>query len=449
MRGIIQVALAASLVAGAAAQPHQHQHRHLHAKKHERRDASGTVTSVVPGPTVVEYVLDNKKMDAQKAEKGISDGLYVVVGESTPSFSAPAPSSTSSAPNLASAAGAEFFEHKSSATPSPTPSSAPAPSPSAPSSSPSGGEGVDVPFPSGQVKCSAFPSKYGAIAVDWLNTGGWTSLQAPNKGYVKGTSISDITAGISGGCTKNTFCSYACPPGYQKTQWPNDQGSTGQSVGGLWCNDQGFLELTQPSSKTLCEQGAGGVYIQNKLSGSSAVCRTDYPASESMVIPLLTEPGQKYPLTNPSSKSYYQWQGKPTTAQYYVNNLDVAVEQACTWTSSLFPESAGNWAPVNIGVGEDALGTTYISIFPNLPTSNAKLDFNIKITGDVSSECALTGGSYTGGGKGCTVRRHFISFYSPLACALHFWVYFYALLTLLPQTAISKKGGTATIVLTH
>ena len=74
------------------------------------------------------------------------------------------------------------------------------------------------------------------------------------------------------------MCSYACPPGYQKSQWPAEQGSTGQSVGGLFCNENNKLVKTNPDlSKTLCIKGTGAVKVVNKLSTNAAFCRTDYP----------------------------------------------------------------------------------------------------------------------------------------------------------------------------
>ncbi|KAK1768322.1 hypothetical protein QBC33DRAFT_371417 [Phialemonium atrogriseum] len=417
MRGIAQVALAASLIVGVTAQPHQHQHRHLHAKNHarspvEKREGDVTVTAVVPGPTVVEYKLGDQTIDSKEAEEGLSDGLFIVVGETTPTFvpPPPPPPPTTSSASVPTDAGAQFFEKKKS-------SSAPAPVATPSPAAPAVPSGIDANFPSGKIPCSHFPSDYGALAIDWVGTQGWTSLQVPDS-YVPGVSIKNIVAPISGGCSKGMFCSYACPPGYQKTQWPETQGATGQSVGGLWCNSNGFLELTRPSHPRICEQGVGNVFVQNKMSGSAAVCRTDYPASENMVIPLDTKPGGHYELTNPSSNDYYMWQGKPTTAQYYVNRLNLAVQDACTWTSSVLPDAAGNWAPTNIGLGRDAFGVTWISIFPNLPTSHATLNFNIEITGDVNSQCALKNGVYTGGGNGCT-------------------------------TAISSPNGTATIVFTN
>lgn len=395
MKGIVHAALAASLIAGAAADSHHHQHRHLHAKVVGKR-ADKTVTSVVAGPTVVEYVLDGEKVDKSKAEQGVEDGRYVVIGESTPTFNPPPPPSTTTTA-IPTGVGAEFYEKKTSSTAAPSPSAVAA--------------GIDSDFPSGKIPCSKFPSNYGAVAIDWLGTDGWTSLQQPDS-YTPGVGMSNIVAPISGGCKSGMFCSYACPDGYQKTQWPETQGATGQSVGGLYCNDNGFLELTRPSHPKICEKGVGNVWVQNKLSGKACVCRTDYPASENMVIPIETTPGGKYALTNPDSEDYYVWQGKTTTAQYYINNLDVDVEQACVWTSSKFPNSAGNWAPVNVGVGRDALGVTWISIFPNAPTSQAKLDFNIEITGDVAAPCYLKNGKYYGGLNGCTVSYHHPLHYS-------------------------------------
>ncbi|KAL1882701.1 hypothetical protein VTK73DRAFT_1221 [Phialemonium thermophilum] len=418
MKSIIGATLAAWLVAGASGKAHQHQRHHLH-RKHglspvEKRGPDVTITSVVAGPTVVEYILDDKTLDVKQAEKGLSDGLYIVVGETTPTFvpppPPPPPTTTSSSTKLA----AQFYEQK-------TTSSSPIPTPTAEANSSSTSvpvaSGIDAEFPSGKIPCSHFPSDYGAVPVEWLNTGGWTSLQQPDS-YTPGQPISNIVAPTSGGCKPKMFCSYACPAGYQKSQFPQSQGATGQSVGGVYCNSDGFLELTRPSHPQLCQQGAGGVFIVNKLSGPASVCRTDYPGSESMVIPLETQPGGRYPLTNPASKDYYTWEGKPTTAQYYVNNMNVPVEQACTWTSSKFPSSAGNWAPSIIGAGQADTGVTFLSIFANLPTSTAKLNFNIEITGDVNSECSLKNGVYSGGGNGCT-------------------------------TAISKPGGVAYIVFSN
>ncbi|KAK3383413.1 hypothetical protein B0T24DRAFT_48481 [Lasiosphaeria ovina] len=418
MKGIVRTAVAAVIAVATVAQAHGHGHRHRHVKHGvsgvEKRDGTVVVTEVVPA-VETKYVLEGQEVDAEEAKKGIEDGFYLVMGTSTPSFSAPPPAvSTVSA---STAKGAQFFEQKTSSSTSaePTTSSAPPPPPPTTSSSaaatPSPAAppaGIDVDFPSGELSCD-FESvaAYGAIPVDWEGTDGWTTL-AQFGDLIPGVKVNNIHSPTSGGCGEKTLCSYACPPGYQKSQWPEtSQGVTGQSVGGVWCNEKGKLELTRPEHPKICEPGAGGVYVQNKLSGVSCVCRTDYPGNEGMAIPLVTQPGGKYPLTNPNSLTYYQWDGKYTTAQYYVNNLNVAVEQACTWTSSQFPTSAGNWAPTNIGVGQNAEGITFISLFPNKPTTTALLDFNIEITGDISGKCALKGGQYYGENgvmpDGCTV----------------------------------------------
>ncbi|KAL0939378.1 beta-glucosidase [Colletotrichum truncatum] len=420
MRSIVHLTIAASLAAGVVAQPHQH-HRHLHVKK----DAASPVEKREPdlvvvyeaGPTVTAYELGGKVITEDEAKKGIEDGLFVVVGETKPTPT-PLPSpSTSKAPKPSTSKDAQFFEAKvakTSTTPTPTPTPTPEPTTSssssqAPSSTPSSGgsggaKGLTAEFPSGEIDCSEFPSDYGAVPVSYLGTGGWTGVQRTPNYNIGDAAISFIETAVSGdgGCTKNSFCSYSCPVGYQKTQWPSAQGSTKQSIGGLYCNSKGKLELTRESKKTLCEQGAGGVFVQNDLEKQSCVCRTDYPGNEAMVIATVPEPGQQLALTNPYSPDYYVWNDSPTTAQYYVNKLGLSVEDACVWKSSKDPLGAGNWAPINIGVGKSADGNTYLSIFNNAPTSTAKLDFNIEIIGDVNSKCALIDGSFTGGGTGCT-----------------------------------------------
>lgn len=415
MKGLLKTAVAAAVVIGVAAQPHNHGHRHLHAKKHDQSHAEKRdtviVTEVVEGPTVIEYVLDGQKVDKAKAEKGIEKGEYVVMGSTKPSFSAPPPALSTSIGGAEH--GGQFFEVSTSA-PAPTSSSAPPPAPasssvSIPAPAQNAATGIDVDFPSGKVKCNKLPTEYGAVAITWVGTDGWTTLAKFGK-WVKGVAIDNIQSPISGGCEPGMMCSYACPPGYQKTQWPTEQGATGQSVGGLWCNDDGFLELTRPEYTKICEQGAGGVYVRNELSLSAAVCRTDYPGNEAMTIPVATSPGGTYPLTNPDSSTYYRWQGKATTAQYYVNNAGVSVEDACVWDSPKFPSSAGNWAPTNIGVGKSEAGETYISIFPNLPTSTAVLNFDIEIVGDISGTCWLKKGQYSGN-NGCTVSFALVSWF--------------------------------------
>ncbi|KAK4099809.1 glycoside hydrolase family 132 protein [Parathielavia hyrcaniae] len=407
MKGIIKTAVAAAVVAGVAAQPHihghGHSHHHLHAKHHENAPAKRdtvVITEVVEGPTVVKYVnQDGEDIDAAEAEEGIDKGLFIVMGASEPSFSAPPPAASTSlsGPEY----GAQFYEKSSSAAPTTTSSPPPETSTVEAPKETQLPTGLNADFPSGKVSCDKVPTEYGAIEIPWIGTNGWTTLVKLGQ-WIKGLSVDNIVTPISGGCMPGMMCSYACPEGYQKTQWPEEQGATGQSVGGLWCNDDNMLELTRPSHPKICEPGVGGVFIRNELSTNAAVCRTDYPGNEAMTIPLDTYPGKEYTLTNPDSADYYVWQGMATTAQYYVNNAGVAVDQACVWDSSEFPDSAGNWAPTNIGVGRSTDGITYLSIFPNLPTSTATLNFDIEITGEISGTCWLKKGVYSGN-NGCTV----------------------------------------------
>lgn len=140
-----------------------------------------------------------------------------------------------------------------------------------------GGQGVDREFPDGTIDCNHFPSEYGPIEIDYMKIGGWSGIQYPT---FEGDSISDIVTAVPGmqNCKIGAFCSYACPPGYQKTQWPSTQGKTKQSVGGLLCNSHGKLELTNPSlSKKLCMKGTGATEVENNLKKGACICRTDYP----------------------------------------------------------------------------------------------------------------------------------------------------------------------------
>ena len=139
------------------------------------------------------------------------------------------------------------------------------------------GQGLDLEFPDGEIDCTTFPSQYGPIAIEWANLGGWSGIQYVT---VEGSLVTHIVTAVPGGkgCIPGAMCSYACPPGYQKSQWPSTQGSTGQSVGGIRCNANGKLSLTNPDlSKTLCIKGTGATSVQNKLSSNAAICRTDYP----------------------------------------------------------------------------------------------------------------------------------------------------------------------------
>lgn len=429
----------AAMAVGASAHA-GHQHGHLHKKNASpvvNKREPAVVTKYAAAATNVVYELNGKILSPDEAKQGIKGGDFVVVGETEPTYtppppppeptttSTPEPEPTSSSVDL----GAQFIESltpepetttseappppppTTKAKPSPKPSPKPAPSPEAPSSGSgsgsSSGQGMDREFPDGEIDCSSFPSEYGAVGLSWLGFKGWSGLQfTPNFSFsVK--SIAEIHTGISGqGCSKGCMCSYACPPGYQKTQWPAAQGATKQSIGGLWCGNDGKLYKTRESSNTLCEKGAGGVSVQNKLGVEAVLCQTDYPGTEGMYIPSVAAPGSTIEITNPVQDEYYQWDGMATSAQYYLNPKGVSKEVACEWDSPNTPANTGNWAPVIVGVGKASDGITYISIFQNKPTSLEKLDFNIEIVGDVSSSCSYDAKSqkFYGGNDpdGCT-----------------------------------------------
>lgn len=417
----------------AAAQPHNHMHRHpaRRGSPVKARDTATTVT--VSGAVVTVYELHGQQISAEDVEEGVLEGKYVILDDDTSSTkstsitstsiksSSTSTTSTSTVATSSSTKAAEFIEIKSSTTsststtptttytphsPETTSTTAVAAKTSSASASSSGGSGVNSDFPSGTLDCSTFPSSYGAVAADWLGLDGWTGIQnVPN--YNPGdSSISYIATAISGGCTSNSFCSYACPAGYQKSQWPSAQGSTGQSVGGLYCNSAGKLVLSRPSVSQICTPGVGGVQAKNTLSKNVAICRTDYPGLESETIALNVEAGATVEVTCPDASDYYIWEGAPTSAQYYVNPSGYGVEDACKWGEA--GTNLGNWAPLNIGVGKGLSGGTFISLFPNAPTNpDGVLDFNIKITGDVSGSCSYSGGKYYSNGAesptGCTV----------------------------------------------
>lgn len=427
----------------AVAQPRAHKHAHRHA--HGARDI---VTEEAPPVIATVYEVGGVPIPYDEVEQGLKDGKYVLVPEATtsaepttsvaPSTSAtptptptPTPSSTSEAakfiqkPSSSSSSSSSsetptstYVAPTTSASPSPTSTyvaSAPASSSASSSGSSSGssgstGTGLTSKFQSGQISCSTFPSDYGAVYADWLDLEGWTGIQNV-PGFSLGIDaaisyIETVISGSGGGCTKNSFCSYACPAGYQKSQWPTAQGSTGQSIGGLWCNSDGYLELANSDEEYICIPGTGGVEVSNKLSKNVCVCRTDYPGTESETIALDTQPGQTYPLTCPDASTYYKWENAGTSAQYYINPQGVSASEACTWSSA--GSNCGNWAPVNAGVGKGTDGVTYLSIFPNAPTNpDGTLDYTIKITGDVSDDCSYSSGTYTMNGNaspnGCTV----------------------------------------------
>ncbi|KAL8942861.1 MAG: hypothetical protein Q9216_001404 [Gyalolechia sp. 2 TL-2023] len=452
----------------ARASPSYHHHRHHHIDNDKRSPEIKVVT--VPGPTVYAYKLNGKLIQEDEVCEGLQNGTLKWADGSndappcgTTPIAVAAPKkiaspavdpvaaklSTSEAASITPVAkpGLEAYQKNSHETtgaalsssssvliaPIESSSSAPPSSSgssfgsgsglssdssasSASSSNQSSGIGLDKEFPNGEIDCSEFPSDYGPIEIDWMGIGGWSGIQYPT---IQGGRMIDIVTGVAGGqnCSAGAMCSYACPPGYQKSQWPSKQGATGQSVGGLRCNSNGKLELTNPElSKTLCIKGTGATKVQNKLQTNAAICRTDYPGTEDETVPLNTQPGSESPLTCPDSSTYFKHNGDPTTAQYYVNNRGVPVHEACQWNTD--GSGKGNWAPTYFGVGQDMNGKTWLSIAStkqNNPKSYSPLDYVAEIVGDdLSGKCRLKEGKYCSGDNyddcndtGCTVRRPF------------------------------------------
>jgi len=415
-----------------AAHPRAHHIAHHHLARHNgspvvaRDGAVAVVTQTAPGPVETVYQLNGVDVAALDVAKGLADGRYVVVG-GPPTSATPTPTPTPSpspSPSPSSTKEAAIFVEKkptSSAVPTPTPEpttsstvaiviapSSSSPAAAAPSDSSSNSGDVSLEFPSGKVACSSFPSKYGAVYNDYLKLGGYLGVQRV-PGYSLGAkSISYIETAIAGEiCTKNSYCSYQCPAGMQKSQWPaGAQGATGQSIGGLYCNNDGMLELSNTDHKTLCIEGAGGVTVQNKLGDIACVCRTDYPGTESETVSLETQPGKSYPLTSPDALSYYEAAtGGHTSAQYYINDSGFAAKDACTWNKP--GSNLGNYSPLNLGVGKGTDGVTYVALFYNRPSNpDGVLNFNVRIDGGTLGCKYENGFFYADGVKsdsGCTV----------------------------------------------
>lgn len=411
----------AATAAVAVANPHLHKHRHLH-DLNER--AVVTTTDIVATATV--YEITGTQIPKDQACEGVAEGKYTwkdpadaaVCAASSAAAAPPAPPSSPppaapSPPAASPSAEAGQFYGGPQGGPPGGPSGGP---PAGPPGGGSGGgsgwtdsgvTGIDTPFPDGQLDCGTFPSQYGALYVPYLKLNGWIGLQ--DVGSNTGGAIDTIQTLLAGdNCREGVMCSYACPPGYTKTQWPQTQGSTGQSVGGLSCSG-GKLRLTNPGlSNKLCMAGQGGVQAQNNAGGVVSICRTDYPGTEAETVPVALQPGQTQPLNNPNTDTAYKWQGKDTSAQYYLNPIGVGPEQACQWGDGSQP--IGNWAPINFGVSYKG-GKTWLSIFQNKPTTQAKYQGRVELQGDLSDKCYYENGMFYGAtganGDGCTVSPSF------------------------------------------
>lgn len=249
-------------------------------------------------------------------------------------------------------------------------------------------------FTDGTIKCSDFDTlaeQDGVVSIDWLGLEGYASIM-------------NMDGDTSSTCQSGYYCSYACQAGMSKTQWPTTQPSDGRSVGGLYCGTDGYLYKSNSGSDNLCEWGEETAYFKSEISQDIALCRTDYPGSENMVVPTLLSSQSSEPVSVVIEDSYYEWDGKPTSAQYYVNNAGVSVEDGCIWSTS--GTTVGNWAPLVIGSGS-LNGVTYLSLIPN-PNNEAGTNYNVKfVARDGAStvgSCSYVDNVYTGGSgsDGCT-----------------------------------------------
>lgn len=268
----------------AAAQGHRHAHHHAH-----KRD---TVATSTVDEVVTVYQLDGTPVPVADVCNGIKNGEYKWADGNAPA-GACAPTSTSTSTSLTVKAAA-FIETAVSistsvhvttsaaptttATPTHTSTSTPpASTPSAATTS----TGIDAPFPDGQLDCSTFPSQYGAVPLDYHGLSGWSGIQYPTFNALESL-VENIVTAVSGqSCTEGAFCSYQCPAGYLKSQWPKTQGATGQSVGGIKCSN-GKLYRTNTEFDTLCISGVPALSAKNTLSETVCICRTDYPGKFSM-----------------------------------------------------------------------------------------------------------------------------------------------------------------------
>jgi hypothetical protein len=312
---ISHIASLAAVVAVTVAKPHPYAHRYAHALMKREAHPENVVYAPVAIETVIKYILDGHDISAEDVRLGLANGTLewgpdgslststkVTVALATPPPSpAPAQPEQKPQPNKA--------QPKLEQNPQPTedrpkddkkPSSEAAPKPSGSAPAPQVDTSLktasqlvdkeghcascDIEFPNDEIPCTEFPYGYGAMPIQQEGLGGWSGIQDP--GYRGADGFDDIRTVVSGSCrdgsccTPGTWCSYGCPNPYLKLSFPKKQGRTGQSVGGLFCNEKGNLEMADGSiGRTLCGAGSRSmtVKVENKLSKPVSICRTDYP----------------------------------------------------------------------------------------------------------------------------------------------------------------------------
>lgn len=134
-----------------------------------------------------------------------------------------------------------------------------------------------------------------------------------------------------------------------------------------------------------------------------------------MVFPLTVGPGETGFLANPDQAKYFFWEGKATSAHYYVNHQGVAEGEACTW--GVDGRGKGNWGPVIFGTSWDDINMNmgFSSLKQNELNKNEPLDYSITFEGDnVISPCRYIKSTdqycqadecWYDRGRSCTVSR--------------------------------------------
>ncbi|ORY13198.1 hypothetical protein BCR34DRAFT_276124 [Clohesyomyces aquaticus] len=431
MKVAIVLALAATSL--AVAQPHRHRHAHGTRTVNKRSPMEAPVVYVPAATeTVVVYELEGHLISEEEVRQGIANGTLLwgddgnlSSSSSTPAATpteAPIPTGTPGAKETPAAIESSVVSSTSEAAAysAPPPSPTAEPQLAAPNNNDGSCSDCDKVFPNGTIPCSKFPSGYGALALPHLGLAGWAGVQ--NPGYSGSDGFADIWTAPHGSCEDGNcckpgaFCSYGCPTNYLKASWPKRQGVTKQTVGGLYCNPDGMLDMADGSvTDTLCMKGTDKVKVkvQNKLSKPVSICRTDYPGTEGETIPLTVEPGQEAEIATPDKDFYYHHFGQETSAQYYINPAGASVEDACWWSDG--SKAVGNWAPLNLGSGYGGNGGpyAYVSLAANEPTTDEKLDYTVELVvapnGEMDGKCMYSKGEYWTGSdysernpKGCT-----------------------------------------------
>lgn len=299
---ILAVVLAAVAAVAAVAVAHPHRHVHhldrLPPVKREANIADAVVYVPASVETAIVYELNGHQIGEDEVRQGIANGTLTWSDDGTLSSSVAAAAAhptpaQGQGPKWADGVGPNQDPNENAISAKESPVNPHEPSSQAPQPSPTEYQPIDKDrkcpdcdkeFPNGKFSCDQFPSAYGAVHLPNEGLGGWTGIQDPlDRGSAGFDNIMTVPTGSCPDgtcCSPGRFCSYACPNPYLKLSFPKKQGKTLQSVGGLYCNNEGKLEMADGSlGKTLCGKGSVHmkVKVQNKLSQSVSICRTDYP----------------------------------------------------------------------------------------------------------------------------------------------------------------------------